>query len=301
MGRLAQTLGIANTRVPSPTSTQNMTTLTLHERLAMAIFLLSVLAGCGGGSSTDSGPSTPANSVPTVSNLRYSPPKAMPYPVQGQMSARLTITLTYLDADGVTDLTSLTISAPGAVDVIVPKSSITASGSDVAATIDFSLAQSGTRTLSVKATDSAGHVSNALTDDFEVGYNITRSTRLTGDKVSFTIPSGPPDLPACAKLLPGRYVVTATQYAGASPCIPSGFTATTPVGVASQWTSLLGGNSACGIDSNGQVIKQALDFTSKFGMWSFSDTGTQSNYTISTVSSSLNGNDVIIESQLYCK
>jgi len=215
--------------------------------------------------------------------------------------ASVTGIVTYSDSDGLNDLSSISISVPGSNDVVIPKASLMVSETEVSTTLDLSLATSGTRTFSIRAIDSAGNVSNTLSGEFEVGYNISRTTTLSGDTVSFTIPAGPPALPACAKLQPGRYVVTSTQYTGSSPCVPSGFTAITPAGISSEWTSLLGGNSACGIDGNGQVIRQALDFTNRFGTWGFSDTSTQSSYTISTSSTSLNGNDVLIESQLYCK
>ena len=68
-------------------------------RLTTATLALIAIKGCGGGGGT--GPTTPAvtNSTPSISNLRYSPTRAMPYPVLGQVSAKVTGTLSYSDAE----------------------------------------------------------------------------------------------------------------------------------------------------------------------------------------------------------
>ena len=266
--------------------------------LTIATSALLAVIGCGGGGGAGPSTSAIANTAPSISNLRYSPTRAMPYPVLGQVSTKVTGTVTYVDADGIADLASLTISIPGATDFIIPRSSIIISGSDVTVNVDILLTTSGTRTFSVRATDAAGNNSNVLNADFEVGYNVSWTSAFfqSTDKSNFTISATPPALPGCSKLLAGKYVITNVSYTSAKTCVPIAFSATTPGGAFSQWGSLLGSAAACGIDSSGQVIKQPLDFT-KYPMWGFTDSSTQSSYNFTVQS---NGT-AFIEAQLYCK
>ncbi len=276
----------------------SFTTLSVRYHSSLVCFGCAVLLqACGGGDQSPSQPA-PANAPPSISNLRYSPSRAMPYPRSGVVSARVTGIVTYSDSDDLNDLASISISVPGSSEVVIPKASLVISGADVSVTLDVSLATSGTRTFSIRAIDSAGNVSNTLAGEFEVGYNVTWNTPYSqsADKSTFILSSTSSALPSCATVSSGTYTITSVQYQSSQTCVPIGFTATSPSSTATQWGTLRGRASLCGIGANGQPIQPPVDFSAN-SMWRVTDPATASTYDFSFGATGV----AVVEVAIYCK